>query len=74
VTRARWCGNYFHHVSSMTPATIIAALITIRDVTRSTSRRKSAAKISEKNGPVLLIGMTAGSPSINLIANLRIFS
>jgi hypothetical protein len=58
----------------MTPPTIIAALITIRDVTRSTSRGKSAAKISEKNGLVLLIGMTAGSPSINLIANLRIFS
>ena len=37
---------------------IIAALMTILDVTRSTSRRKIAASISEKNGPVLLIGIT----------------
>ncbi len=50
--------NHFHNVSSNTPPIIIAAARTILNVTRSTSRRKSAAKIREKNGPVLLIGMT----------------
>ena len=36
----------------------MAALRTILDVTRSTSRKNIAVRISEKNGPVLLIGMT----------------
>jgi hypothetical protein len=49
---------HFHNVSSTTPPTIIVALVTIRNVTFSTSRKKIAAKISEKNGPVLLIGIT----------------
>ena len=44
---------HFHNVSSKTPPTIIAALRTILSVTRSTSRRNSAVRISEKNGPVL---------------------
>ncbi len=50
--------DHFHKVSSKTPPTIMAALITILSVTRSTSRKKSALKIREKNGPVLLIGIT----------------
>lgn len=49
---------HFHSVISTTPPTIIAAARTIRKVTLSTSRKNSALKISEKNGPVLLIGMT----------------
>jgi hypothetical protein len=51
-------GNHFHHTSNITPPTIIEALTTIRNVTRSTSRKKIAARISEKNGPVLLMGIT----------------
>ncbi|HSE85689.1 MAG TPA: hypothetical protein VLJ79_05675 [Candidatus Binatia bacterium] len=50
--------DYFQSVSSTTPPTIMAALRTILDVTRSTSRKNVAAKINEKNGPVLAIGIT----------------
>jgi|SRR6266850_5793963 hypothetical protein len=50
--------DYFQSVSSTTPPTIMAALRTILNVTRSTSRKNIAVRISEKNGPVLLIGMT----------------
>ena len=50
--------DYFQIVSSTTPPTIIAGLRTILEVTRSTSRKNVAAKISEKNGPVLAIGIT----------------
>jgi len=49
---------HFHQLISITPLTIIAALRTIRIVTRSTSRKNSALKINEKNGPVLLMGIT----------------
>jgi hypothetical protein len=50
--------NHFHNVSTSAPPMIMAAARAILNVTRSTSRRKSAAKTSEKNGPVLLTGMT----------------
>ena len=50
--------HHFHTVSNTTPATIMAALSTILNVTRSTSRKKIAARINEKNGPVLLMGIT----------------
>ena len=53
-----YCADYFQSVSSTTPPTIMAALRTILDVTRSTSRKNVAAKINEKNGPVLAIGIT----------------
>lgn len=49
---------YFHKLSNTTPPTIIAALTTILGVTRSTSRKKIAAKINEKNDPVLAMGIT----------------
>src|SRR5262249_736721 len=48
--------GYFQSVSSTTPPTIITALRTILTVTCSTSRKNIAAKISEKNGPVLAMG------------------
>jgi hypothetical protein len=40
------------------PAHDHGGLRTILEVTRSTSRKNVAAKISEKNGPVLAIGIT----------------
>jgi len=45
-------------VISSTPLTIMAALTTILNVTRSTSRKKIAVRMSEKRGPVLLTGIT----------------
>ena len=56
--REVFCADYFQSVSSTTPPTIMAALRTILAVTRSTSRKNVAAKINEKNGPVLAIGIT----------------
>ncbi len=50
--------TYFHHVNRTTPLTIISALSKMRKVTRSTSRKNSAVRISENSGPVLLIGIT----------------
>lgn len=58
VTESLLRADYFHKVSNTTPPTIMAALRTILNVTRSTSRRKSAVKINEKNGPVLAMGIT----------------
>ena len=58
----RRCGQFpnphFHQLIKTTPLTIMQALIMIRSVTRSTSRKNSAVRISENNGPVLLKGMT----------------
>src|SRR5262249_5393082 len=53
--------GYFQSVSSTTPPTIITALRTILTVTCSTSRKNIAAKISEKNGPVLAMGSPLNS-------------
>lgn len=52
------CALHFHQLIIATPLTIIAALMTMRKVTRSTSRKNSAVRIKEKSGPVLAIGIT----------------
>jgi hypothetical protein len=39
---------YFHQLINTTPLTIIQALMMIRSVTRSTSRKNSAVRINEK--------------------------
>jgi len=49
---------YFHQLIITTPPTIMQALMMIRRVTRSTSRRNNAVRISENNGAVLLSGIT----------------
>jgi hypothetical protein len=41
---------YFHQLISSTPPTIMAALATMRNVTRSTSRRKIAVRSGKKTG------------------------
>ena len=52
------CSPYFHQLINTTPLTIMQALMMIRSVTRSTSRKNNAVRISENNGPVLLNGIT----------------